>query len=376
MPEQTRTYRAKLANLKAVVRDAMNDSAHDAADWSFNLNRFQANPVLLYGHDRDSTIGHWKDVAMVGDDLYGEFQLNNYYLNEQVKDKDLRGVSIGAVLHYDTKTVELLEASLVSIPKFEDTLILNKNTGSTIHSKPVHFDFKIENTMSTPNTNTGAVTTPQPEQVQPVATVANTAPQAPQTQAPPTATPPADVAGGSDATVQIQNQLAEVTKYIANEKKAKREDMEAKAKAFYARLHTAKLVDSKEMPADFIASYQSSTTRTLLDNQLTEAETPVQKNSPELNNLKNSHPTDTGSVGGAIDWSEVFAQADSIENSQEFTDTKATQIAELGKRLTQNAQIIESKRVLDNERAGRGLKPFIDQDHVTVKESLAKRIAQ
>ncbi len=91
-----------------------------------DLGRFLKNPVMLYGHDAERVIGHWRDVRLEKTRLTAEPVFDQDELSQSVKRKvdagTLNACSVGLLpgkLNGDETlmlTCELMEASIVPIP--------------------------------------------------------------------------------------------------------------------------------------------------------------------------------------------------------------------------------------------------------------------
>jgi HK97 family phage prohead protease len=96
---------------------------------SLSLERFRANPVMLYNHDRSNLIGRWNNIRLENNKLLAdaEFDTDDAIAKEvsrKVEKGFLRGCSLGIcvkkLVDSDSgllaKDSELLEASLVAVP--------------------------------------------------------------------------------------------------------------------------------------------------------------------------------------------------------------------------------------------------------------------
>jgi HK97 family phage prohead protease len=94
-----------------------------------NLERFRANPVMLFGHDRSQVIGKWDNIRTDGVRLLAEADFDTgdelgKKIARKVEKGYLKGASLGLRIlkmsDSDDGTVvtasELLEASIVSVP--------------------------------------------------------------------------------------------------------------------------------------------------------------------------------------------------------------------------------------------------------------------
>jgi len=135
-------------NLEFVLSDATVDSYGDIVEASgFDLKRFRANPIALFGHDSRFPIGTWKDVRVEDGRLVGRLELADKGTSPRideiiglVQQKVLRAVSVGFVPKQweplDPKKPfggqryqkqELHEASIVSVPANPAALALARS---------------------------------------------------------------------------------------------------------------------------------------------------------------------------------------------------------------------------------------------------------
>jgi HK97 family phage prohead protease len=124
------------------------DRVGDAiAPGAIRLENFNKNPIMLYQHDHNAPIGTWSNVRQIGDQLLGTFKLAAAgtsseidAIREMVKQGILRAISIGFNAfkyqedeQYDRHTftdIELLEASLVSVPCSPGALVIARSFGA------------------------------------------------------------------------------------------------------------------------------------------------------------------------------------------------------------------------------------------------------
>jgi HK97 family phage prohead protease len=120
------------------------DSYNEVVMQNWRLERFNQNPVALFGHDKSQLpIGQWKNVRVEGGQLVGTLKLASAAANplsecvwNSIQEKTLRAVSVGFVPHKvgvesvdgDERVVlddnELFEISVVPIPANPDAVAL------------------------------------------------------------------------------------------------------------------------------------------------------------------------------------------------------------------------------------------------------------
>jgi len=110
---------------------------------AWDLKSFKNNPIALYQHDPDEPIGRWENVKVVKNQLVGTLVMADEDTSDDINairallsQGILKAVSVGFMARAyreDEKTdslvftdVELLEASLVSIPANSDCLAIAK----------------------------------------------------------------------------------------------------------------------------------------------------------------------------------------------------------------------------------------------------------
>lgn len=134
--------------IEAVMWAGGFDRVGDAiAPGAIRLDNFRKNPIMLYQHDHNAPIGTWSNVRQIGDQLLGTFRLAAAgtsseidAIREMVKQGILRAISIGfnAFQYREDEQldrhvytdIELLEASLVSVPCSPDALIIARSFGA------------------------------------------------------------------------------------------------------------------------------------------------------------------------------------------------------------------------------------------------------
>lgn len=103
-----------------------------------NLERFKANPVMLYQHDTERILGHWENIRVEDGKLMADpaFDTEDEEMKPiigKIERGHLKGCSVGMrVLRFDNAPTgemlavesELMEASIVTIPSDANALVL------------------------------------------------------------------------------------------------------------------------------------------------------------------------------------------------------------------------------------------------------------
>ena len=103
-----------------------------------NLERFKANPVMLYQHDTERILGHWENIRVEDGKLMADpaFDTEDEEMKPiigKIERGHLKGCSVGMrVLRFDNAPdgemlaveSELMEASIVTIPSDANALVL------------------------------------------------------------------------------------------------------------------------------------------------------------------------------------------------------------------------------------------------------------
>lgn len=131
-----------------------------------NLDRFKANPVMLYGHDSwnlDSVIGRWENIRVEG----GKLMADAVFDVDTEKGKDvagrvergfLRGCSMGLritkFVEYEDEDVaemsELVEASICAIPSDSNAVRLYDDNNKVITLEEMKLSFNNPNNNQEP----------------------------------------------------------------------------------------------------------------------------------------------------------------------------------------------------------------------------------
>ncbi|MCD6293415.1 MAG: HK97 family phage prohead protease [Deltaproteobacteria bacterium] len=128
------------------------------AEDGFDLTQFKRNSVALFMHDHQKPIGTWSDIKMEGARLVAKLHLGQTNLAKMVRqlisEGTLKAVSVGFLpksydAQYDDKdrfvgyhftSVELIEASLVSVPSHPDALLMAKSYGLSDTEQKLFFN--------------------------------------------------------------------------------------------------------------------------------------------------------------------------------------------------------------------------------------------
>ena len=112
------------------------------------LERFKANPVMLYQHDTERILGHWENIRVEDGKLMADpaFDTEDEEMKPiigKIERGHLKGCSIGMrVLRFDNAPdgemlaveSELMEASIVTIPSDANALVLYANTDGGVET--------------------------------------------------------------------------------------------------------------------------------------------------------------------------------------------------------------------------------------------------
>ncbi len=113
-----------------------------------NLERFKANPVMLYQHDTERILGHWENIRVEDGKLMADpaFDTEDEEMKPiigKIERGHLKGCSVGMrVLRFDNAPTgemlavesELMEASIVTIPSDANALVLYANTDGGVET--------------------------------------------------------------------------------------------------------------------------------------------------------------------------------------------------------------------------------------------------
>jgi HK97 family phage prohead protease len=110
-----------------------------------NLDRFKANPVMLFRHNRDDVIGRWENIRIEGDKLLADadFDIDDPKAKEiagKVERGYIKGCSISIYINKvadEDKGIlvtssELMEASIVAVPSDSNAILLYDKEGKNI----------------------------------------------------------------------------------------------------------------------------------------------------------------------------------------------------------------------------------------------------
>jgi HK97 family phage prohead protease len=133
--------------IECIVSSETLDSHGDVIDQaSWNLDRYQKNPVVLFGHDHAQPIGRTVSVAVRDGALHAVMELARTERAAEVlqlfADGALRAFSVGFRVgrvelvkpgdgseHFRLSDCELFEISAVSVPSNPDALVKHKSLG-------------------------------------------------------------------------------------------------------------------------------------------------------------------------------------------------------------------------------------------------------
>jgi HK97 family phage prohead protease len=114
-----------------------------------DLDRFKANPVMLFRHNRDDVIGRWENIRIEGNTLLADadFDINDPKAKEiagKVERGYIKGCSISIYINKVADedkgmlitSSELMEASIVAVPADSNAILLYDKEGKNI----VNFD--------------------------------------------------------------------------------------------------------------------------------------------------------------------------------------------------------------------------------------------
>jgi HK97 family phage prohead protease len=122
------------------------------------LERFNANPVMLYGHDEEKLIGRWELLSIANNKMQAKpvFDLKNEFAAEkarQVEEGFLKGASIG-IMPYKLEVIndeyvmtdwELIEASICTIPADAGAIVLYNEKREQLSFDQVKLNFNLNN---------------------------------------------------------------------------------------------------------------------------------------------------------------------------------------------------------------------------------------
>ncbi|MCQ2250612.1 MAG: HK97 family phage prohead protease [Bacteroidales bacterium] len=135
-----------------------------------NLERFKANPVMLYQHDTERILGHWENIRVEDGKLMADpaFDTDDEEMKPiigKIERGHLKGCSVGMrVLRFETTPTgemlaaesELMEASIVTIPSDANALVLynpddDRHALSVEEFKKLYINMEQNETVNTDN---------------------------------------------------------------------------------------------------------------------------------------------------------------------------------------------------------------------------------
>jgi HK97 family phage prohead protease len=122
------------------------------------LERFNANPVMLYQHDRSSVVGRWENVLvadnrLTADAVFDVEDEQGKVVAGKVQRGFLKGASVGIIVKKLTDSgkelvvteAELMEASIVSVPSDASAVRLYDENRQPVTFEQVRLNFEFNN---------------------------------------------------------------------------------------------------------------------------------------------------------------------------------------------------------------------------------------
>lgn len=123
-----------------------------------NLDRFKANPVMLYQHDIERIIGRWdnirvEDNRLMADAIFDMEDAQGKEVSRKVEAGFLKGCSLGIIVE-DMQEVdgvwvatrsEVFEASIVSVPADAGAVRLYDKNHQVLTAEALHLQFQTNN---------------------------------------------------------------------------------------------------------------------------------------------------------------------------------------------------------------------------------------
>lgn len=120
-----------------------------------NLDRFRANPVMLYRHDSNDVIGRWENIRIEDGKLMADAVFDSEdelakKIEGKVERGFIKGCSVGVVIKdmaligevYEATETELMEASIVAIPSDAGAVLLMDENRNPIDFQTVKLSFE------------------------------------------------------------------------------------------------------------------------------------------------------------------------------------------------------------------------------------------